>query len=259
MGYIYYYDVTIGRPALRLRHCSSSYVVNMSSFKRSVLLLILLVSLQYCYSTSHHHDNTLSHHDTVQPCIADLDSDNMKARIFNPSQNLDYEMTVSLTAKHFLPNFAVLDILQFVVQNNSVLDLSVKELFISLYDAERAEEECNHTTSLPVIANYVASTRQHHVSLGPAAWDLLTLGAMDTSNRANRSIISLPAPPCMGSELEKRIYSRAFQMVRVLCVCTQGLGLFHIGLHTQSSSLLARCVVCGSYTYVYSIVSPISK
>ena len=232
----------------------------MSSFKRSVLLLILLVSLQYCYSTSHHHDNTLSHHDTVQPCIADLDSDNMKARIFNPSQNLDYEMTVSLTAKHFLPNFAVLDILQFVVQNNSVLDLSVEELFISLNDAE-AEEECNHTTSgLPVIANYVASTRQHHVSLGPAAWDLLTLGAMDTSNRANRSIISLPAPPCMGS-LEKRIYSRAFQMVRVLCHCVRGARTWiisHIGLHCLV--VLPSSQVCGVWELLYySIVSPISK
>ena len=222
----------------------------MSSFKRSVLLLILLVSLQYCYSTSHHHDNTLSHHDTVQPCIADLDSDNMKARIFNPSQNLDYEMTVSLTAKHFLPNFAVLDILQFVVQNNSVLDLSIEEVFISLYDAE-----ADTTSSLPVIANYVASTRQHHVSLGPAAWDLLTLGAMDTSNRANRSIISLPAPPCMGSELEKRIYSRAFQMVRGLCVCVYARFISH--RPTLSLVVLPSSQVC--CVWEYSIVSPISK
>ena len=74
----------------------------------------------------------------------------------------------------------------------------------SLRVCDALAEGCNTTTQTEV-SSYVAASRQHHASLGPAAFDFLTLGAMDASERTNITIISLPAPPCNGLEERKGI------------------------------------------------------
>ena len=134
------------------------------------------------------------------PCIAALDVDDAKARYFQPVGREYYESSLDVLGPNFLRDYSLLIVVQFAVQHHHPY----------IYVCDALADGCNTSTQTQV-SSYVAASRQHHASLGPAAFDFLTLGAMDASERTNITIISLPALPCNG--LEEKIHGKAFQLV----------------------------------------------
>lgn len=63
-------------------------------------------------------------------------------------------------------------------------------------DTDRGDKDCRAYNSSDVATTNIASTSTNYAALGPITWDLLTLGFMDLTERANVSTIFLPLPPC---------------------------------------------------------------
>ena len=74
----------------------------------------------------------------------------------------------------------------------------------------------NDTFSGPT---FLASSSQFYTSLGAAAWDVLTLGSTDASDRTNITSILLPFHACPGPN----VYNKIFRTVR-----TQDCMLYYI-------------------------------
>ena len=148
-------------------------------------------------------------------CIADID---VEKGLAHTSVGSRVELpllkgSITQAGPHFLSKYLQLCVLHYVISNYSGLNTS----YISVYnEMEKGDDNSTANRHLPsrddAAATYLASASTHYAALGPAAWDLLTLGVLDTEERSNVTLIVLPDSPCQG--MEKRVYSAAFKLVR---------------------------------------------
>ena len=158
-------------------------------------------------------------------CITDIGVENDLAKIFyHPgglrAQPTFYEVASCIAGPHFLGGNLLLSIVHFTNLNRTFVP--GERGYVSVYNEVDDNRTTNHLISRDEpSATYIASAGAHYAALGPAAWDLLTLGVMDAEERTNVTSIVLPVPPCQG--MEERVYTSAFKLVRdssrVQCLC----------------------------------------
>ena len=152
-----------------------------------------------------------------EECIADIDFEKggLASMSSGPHAELPlYEDSITIQpGPHFVSKYLQLCVLHYVISNHTAMFGS----YISVYnEMEKGDDNSTANWRPPLrddpAATYLASTSAHYAALGPATWDLLTLGVLDTEERTNVTSIVLPAPPCQGRE--ERIYTATFKLVR---------------------------------------------
>ena len=122
------------------------------------------------------------------------------------------------------PNYfappAVMFHLRFLFMNVSTMfGAGDPHISFLVYD-DLCEEEQIRPNDTIIGPSFVASYSPYLASLGAAAWDVMTLGSTDASERINMTTIVLPLQACPGPN-QRRVYNQIFQLVRhFLCVST---------------------------------------
>ena len=164
-----------------------------------VLLLVQLEPMRPC--------NALD----TDYCIIDVDIERNQIRI--DSSQLGVKELPAIFSGQRLHKFSILSIIHYIY-----LDLEPSEELQSVAirvcdNTDEADVDCSaaDNSSDAAITN-IASASTNYVALGPIAWDLLTLGFMDLTERTNVTSIVLPMPSCPGRT--EIINSNIFKLVR---------------------------------------------
>ena len=139
------------------------------------------------------------------PCVNDVRGDH--APYYHIPYNTTERETSAAVSGDVFSKSSLFYVAQFVYFNETHL----QPLYLKVCDDNHeANQDCANST-VP-LATYVASRRVHHATLGPSAWNFLTLGSMDAAERINVSIIITPILPCPGKD---DVYIKTFRAVRL--------------------------------------------
>ena len=130
-------------------------------------------------------------------CITHVDVENDKIQIEGNSTL--QELSARFVGDR-LPKFSVFSILHYVYLQPSESERRYSLIIHVCDDTDDGDEDCRAYNSSDVTATNIASTSTNYAALGPTTWDLLTLGFMDVTERANISTIFLPLHPCPGRD-----------------------------------------------------------
>ena len=147
---------------------------------------------------------TLEQQPDEQRCLRDVDLETGVA--YTPAWQGHYQAFVK-GPNYFAPP-AVMFYLRFLFMNVSYY--MNEDFNIWAYDDLCGQSRPNYTVSGP---SFVASYSPYLSSLGAAAWDVMTLGSTDASERTNITTIVLPLQACPGPN-QRRVYHQIFQLVR---------------------------------------------
>ena len=185
-------------------------------------------------------------------CITHVDVENDKIEIEGNSTL--QELSARFVGDR-LQKFSVFSILHYVyLQPASESEQKYSEALIIHVcdDTDDGDEDCRAYNSTDVATTNIASTSTNYAALGPTTWDLLTLGFMDLTERANVSTIFLPLHPCPGRA--EIVTTSILKLVRILVlygkVCGQSTypGAFSRGV--RNGPIFGHCnVIFGHCTY----------
>jgi len=142
--------------------------------------------------------------DEVQTCISGVDASNRHVQFNN---NLAYPVRVDRP----LMKAALLSIVRIHLPCNQSQDLEEVRL------CEDAECDGNNGSVVTMVTMVAARNRMFYL-LVPLLYDVLTLGAMDVSERTNITDMLLPFTPC--EDREDEVYRETVRLVRLTAVCT---------------------------------------
>lgn len=97
-----------------------------------------------------------------------------------------------------LSKFSLFSVIHYVYLQPSESEQKYSLIIHVCDDTDLGDKDCRPYNSSDVATTNIASTSTNYAALGPVTWDLLTLGFMDLTERANVSTIFLPLPPCPG-------------------------------------------------------------
>ena len=138
---------------------------------------------------------SLAKSDDDVTCISDVDASKRRIKYNNDAV---YDVRVDRP----LLSAALLSIVRIHLPCNLSQDLQEARL------CEDAECDGNNSSTVTVVA---ARNRMFH-KLGPLLYDVLTLGAMEVSERVNITDMLLPSAPC--EDREDEVYRETARLVR---------------------------------------------
>ena len=125
-------------------------------------------------------------------CITDVDIERGQIRL--DSSQLEVKELPAIFVGQRLHKFALLSIIHYIYLEPSKQPQSPT---IRLCDnTDETDIDCSADNSSDAATTNIASASANYLALGPLAWDLVTLGFMDLSDRTNVTTVVLPWPPC---------------------------------------------------------------
>ena len=147
------------------------------------LLIVLLVQLEMMPCNAMNTDY----------CITDVDIERNQIRL--GSSSLGAEEIPAIFVGQRWHKFSLLSIIRYIYLEPS--DQLQSPPIRVCDDTDETDIDCSaDNSSDAVTTNIIASASANYLALGPIAWDLVTLGFMDLSERTNVTTIVLPWPPC---------------------------------------------------------------
>ena len=162
-------------------------------YLRKELIVIFLCIFYSC----------LAQCDAQETCISSVDASNRLVR-FGPDGG-----ATDVRVDRPLMKAALLSIVRIHLPCNQSQDLDEVRL-------SEGTGECDGNNGS--IVTIVATQNRMFYLLGPLLYDVLTLGAMDVSERTNITDMLLPFAPC--EDREDEVYRETVRLVRLTAVCT---------------------------------------